>query len=354
MKKLTSGVFATLLTVVAVGGANAEIASKTYVDDQVGTRATTASVTTLQGQVTTMGETVSDQGTRLQAAEGSIDTLEAASATHAIKTEVEAALADKQDSALIKSAQYSTNTTNDDAYPSVAAVANAITAVSGDVTGVTEDVAELQGTVTSQGERLTTAEGEIDALQTNPAVTSGITSEKVTKYDAYDAKITAAQQAADAAQDPADLKLDKATYDAQVGEVSAVNMGTTASTVVTAINEVSGKITTASGDATQAKADAAQAKTDAASALAEAGEATEAATAATEAATTASQTATAASQTATEAKNTADTASQTATEAKNTALAAIPKPTDPNCDNPTNKCVLTYNNSVYEWEVVAR
>ena len=37
MKKLTAGIFATLLTVVSVGAAHAEIASKGYVDQQVGT-----------------------------------------------------------------------------------------------------------------------------------------------------------------------------------------------------------------------------------------------------------------------------------------------------------------------------
>lgn len=141
MKKLTAGIFATLLTVVTVGAANAEIASKTYVDDQVGTRATTASVTALTS-------TVTGQGERLTAAEGEIDTLQANSAT---KTE----LAGKQDKALIPSAQYNANKENDTSYPSVKAVADAITAVSGNVSGVTDDVAELQGTVTGLQEDVT-------------------------------------------------------------------------------------------------------------------------------------------------------------------------------------------------------
>lgn len=351
MKKLTAGIFATLLTVVTVGAANAEIASKTYVDAQVDTRATTESVTTLTGRVGTVESSVTSQGTRLTTAEGEIDTLQANSAT---KTELTQGLAGKQDSALIKSAQYSENKGNDTSYPSVKAVADAITAVSGGVTGVTEDVAELQGKVT--------------ALESNPAVTSGITSEKVTQYDGYDAKITAAQGAADAAQDAADAaqaaadtKLEKATYNAQVGTVSAETMGTTASTVVTAINEVNTKAGTAATDAAQAKSDAAQAKTDAAQAKTDATQAksdaaaaTTAATNATETATQAKSTADTASQTATQAKSTAEEAKNTAEEAKTTALAAIPKPTDPSCDNPTNKCVLTYNNSAYEWEVVAR
>ena len=353
MKKLTAGIFATLLTVVTVGAANAEIASKTYVDDQVGTRATTESVTTLTGRVGTVESSVTSQGERLTAAEGDIDSLEtdvalkANSADVYTKGEVDTELGKKQTSALIQSAQYSANTGNDTSYPSVKAVADAITSVSGNVTGVTEDVEELQGKVT--------------ALESNPAVTSGITSEKVTQYDGYDAKITAAQDAADAAQAAADTKLEKATYDAQVGTVSAETMGTTASTVVTAINEVNTKAGTAATDAAQAKSDAAQAKTDAAQAKSDAAAATTAAEEATTAATTATETAAqakstadTASQTATEAKNTAEEAKTTAGEAKTAALAAIPKPTDPSCENSTNKCVLTYNNSAYEWEVVAR
>ena len=44
MKKLTAGIFATLLAVVSVGAAHAEIASKGYVDQQVGTKADAATV----------------------------------------------------------------------------------------------------------------------------------------------------------------------------------------------------------------------------------------------------------------------------------------------------------------------
>ena len=54
MKKLTAGIFATLLAVVSTGAANAEIASKGYVDDQVGTVSTqVGSLSTTVGQHTT-------------------------------------------------------------------------------------------------------------------------------------------------------------------------------------------------------------------------------------------------------------------------------------------------------------
>lgn len=50
----------------------------------------------------------------------------------------------------------------------------------------------------------------------------------------------------------------------------------------------------------------------------------------------------------------ADATLTTAVEkAQETADAAIPAPTG-ECSNPTNKCVLTYNNATYAWEVIER
>ena len=107
-----------------------------------------------------------------------------------------------------------------------------------------------------------------------------------------------AQAAAEAAQDAADLKLPTATYNNQVGTVSATNMGTTASTVVTAIKEVAGEASTAQSTATAAQ--------------------------------------------------------QTATQAQQTANAAIPAPTAA-CAEPDNKCVLVSAGAGnYSWEVIAR
>lgn len=113
-----------------------------------------------------------------------------------------------------------------------------------------------------------------------------------------------AQAAAEAAQDAADLKLPTATYNSQVGTVSATNMGTTASTVVAAIKEV--------------KTQADKGVSDAATA-----------------------------------KSAADAAKDAADAAQATANAAIPAP-DGECASGTAKCVLTFNNSVYAWEVIAR
>ncbi len=135
MKKLTAGIFATILGVTAMGAADAAVTSKGYVDAVVGT--VTQSVTdlgttvaghttaitnlqtadtTLQGNIDELAGKVGDvpagknvigiidektsgiasEGT-VSALSGRVDALETASATHAIKTEVDAALAGKAD-----------------------------------------------------------------------------------------------------------------------------------------------------------------------------------------------------------------------------------------------------------------
>ena len=144
--------------------------------------------------------------------------------------------------------------------------------------------------------RVTTAEGEIDDIQGQ--ISNMATNETVKGLQTDVAGLKTS-------------KLDKATYDSQVGTVSAGNMGTTATTVVTAIKEVAGE-----AEAAQSAASAADSKAQAAQSAASA----------------------------------ADSKAQAAQE---TANAAIPKPSG-TCAEPTSKCVLTYNNSQYAWEVIAR
>lgn len=196
------------------------------------------------------------------------------------------------------------------------------------------DVDALETTVSGQGTRLTAAEGEIDDIQgqisnmaTSEAVSSLTTRVTTAEGDIDDleasvnnaesglaatnaiadqalANAATAQSAAEAAQSAADSKLPTTTYNSQVGTVSAANMGTTATTVVAAIKEVAGEAATAQNTANSA--------------------------------------------------NTAAGAAQDAAEAAQaTANAAIPKPSG-ECSNPANKCVLTFNNSAYAWEVIAR
>ncbi len=152
---------------------------------------------------------------------------------------------------------------------------------------------------------------------TNKTVVGAINEVKTTADDASTAAAAAqadatqaledaatAQSAAQAAQTAANSKLPTATYNSEVGTVTAGNMGTTATTVVTAIKEVAGEAAAAQSTASSA--------------------------------------------------NTAAGAAQKAAEAAQaTANAAIPKPSG-ECSDSANKCVLTWNNSAYAWEVIER
>ena len=179
-----------------------------------------------------------------------------------------------------------------------------------------ETVEGLQTTVTNL--QSTKQDKTDNALTTSSKTVVGAINEvKTTADDASTAAAAAqedatqalenaatAQSTAEAAQTAANSKLPTATYNSQVGTVSATNMGTTASTVVAAIKEV--------------KTQADKGVSDAATA-----------------------------------KSAADAAKDAADAAQATANAAIPAP-DGECASGTAKCVLTFNNSVYAWEVIAR
>ena len=483
MKKLTAGIFATLLAVVSVGAAHAEIASKGYVDQQVGTKADAATVSSLQStvsghtsQIGTINDTIggygdivthnadefatSAQGAKadtavqpaaitnverttnktttlsaestdaqypsakavwtavssvdanasVEALEGRVDTLETASATHATKTELTDGLAEKLDTATaattyatktelagkqntiagaqlealnsgitadkveaydgyaaqisgkldtatangkyaVKSTEGVANTASTNAQTAltnIGTLTNLTTEAKANTVAAINEVATEAAADTAQGDvnaleavvnhettglaaahdaidavegRVTTAEGEIDAIQTE--MDSMATSETVTNLtgrvtaaegdiDDLEAAVNDAESGlaatnaiadsalstAQSAQTKANAALPKATYDSQVGSVSATNMGTTASTVVNAIKEVAGE---ASG-----------------------------------------------------AQSTATAAQQAANRAQQTANAAIPAPTAA-CADSANKCVLVSSGAGnYSWEVIAR
>ena len=164
MKKLTAGIFATLLAVVSVGAAHAEIASKGYVDQQVGTKADAATVSSLQGtvsghtsQIGTINDTIGGYG--------DIVTHDASEfATSAQGTKADTAV----QPAAIANVERTTNKTTtlsaestDAQYPSAKAVYDTIQAE-------TEGIAS-SGDLDALGTRVTTAEGEIDTLQTQMA-----------------------------------------------------------------------------------------------------------------------------------------------------------------------------------------
>ena len=183
MKKLTAGIFATLLAVVSADGAYAAIASSGYVDDKVGEVQT--AVTAVEGNVSTLQTTVGQHTTqiaakadsstvtaldgRVKAAEGEIDTLQ---------TEVDG----KQD-ALGFTPENSANktttlsgTSTDAQYPSAKAVWDTIQT---ETTGIASD------------SDVTALKGRVDTLETasanhvvkNEEITGG-THTKIT----YDAK----------------------------------------------------------------------------------------------------------------------------------------------------------------------
>lgn len=165
MKKLTAGIFATLLAVVSVGAARADIASSQYVDDKVGTVET--SVTTLSGRVDTAEGEIETLGTELDA---KLDSATAAS-TYATQSALTSGLADKQDKELITSAEYAKHVSSETGYPSVAAVEAAIDAATdGMVTDVSGKVDVAQGAGAANKAVITGADGNI----TTGEVTSGM------------------------------------------------------------------------------------------------------------------------------------------------------------------------------------
>ena len=172
MKKLTAGIFASLLAVVATGAAHAEIASKGYVDDinttltsAIGAKADTTTVNALDG--------------RVEAAEGEIDTIQgtmetygdvvthnasefatAAQGTKADTAVQPAAISDMQvKTNMVNTAGWATGKTDDTKYPSAAAVNTAITAA-------TENIASSD-TVEQIQTDLDAAEADIVELQTD-------------------------------------------------------------------------------------------------------------------------------------------------------------------------------------------
>lgn len=176
MKKLTASIFASLLTVVTVGAANANIASQGYVDEKVGTvtnaleskadktelgnYATTAALTSgLAGKLDTTGTAARATAD----ADGNNIT-----ATYATKTE----LSKKADSATVtaldKAAEKVANRvttvsvdSTDQTYPTAKAVWDIVQAETADVAST--------GDLSALTTRVTTAEGEIDTLQTDMA-----------------------------------------------------------------------------------------------------------------------------------------------------------------------------------------
>ena len=358
MKKLTASIFASLLTVVTVGAANANIASQGYVDEKVGTvttalgsKADQTALDTLSGRVTT--------------AEGDIDTLQSdvsgLKTTKADKTELgnyatKTELATKADSATVtalndaaeKIANRVTEVSDasDDAhYPTAKAVWDIVQAETADIAST--------GDLSALTTRVTTAEGEIDSLQTdmagkaNTADLGDLASmDTVGSAQITDGSITSADISATAAIKKTQLEtgvqtsLGLADTALQEGDLADyAKTAEVASTYETKANASATYETKANASATY------ETKTNAAATYATKEEIADLATD--------ENLALKQDKTDNNLATTNKTVVGAINEVKTTADAAIPAP-DGECSNPTNKCVLTYNNSAYAWEVIER
>ena len=295
------------MAVVSVGAAHAEIASKGYVDQQVGTKADAATVSSLQGtvsghtsQISTINDTIGGYG--------DIVTHDASE----FATSAQGALADtavQPDD--ITNVERTTNktttlsgTSTDAQYPSAKAVWDTIQAETSDIAS-TSDLSALQGRVstleTASATHATKTEltdGLAEKLDTATAATtyatktelagkqntiagaqlealnSGITADKVEAYDGYAAQISG--------------KLDTATADGKYAVKSTEGVASTASTnaqtALTNIGTLSQLTTEAKGNTVAAinevATEAAAAASAASAADTKAGQAQSAATAA--------------------------------------------------------------------------
>ena len=242
MKKLTAGIFATLLAVVSADGAYAAIASKGYVDEKVGEVQTTVAGKADSSAVTALAG-------RVDTAEGEIDTLQSA-------------VAGKQDALGFtpENAANKTQTVNAQSteaqYPSAKAVWNAVSSVDANASvealegrvGKLETASATHATKTelTQGLAAKANTADLGDLATLDVVGSAqITDGAVATADIANKAVTEAKLADDIVTSlgKADSALQKTTADAtyavkalegQVGTVSKENMGTTTATTVVA------------------------------------------------------------------------------------------------------------------------
>ena len=384
MKKLTAGIFATLLTVVAVDGAYAAIASQQYVDDintaltsSIDDKADKSAVTALEGTVTGHTTEIGQINTALESKVDDTD------------------IADMQiKSNMVKTAGWATNKTDDTKYPSAAAVNTAIT-------DATKDIAS-NTTVKQIQTDLDAAEANITELQTDKQdknmgvghenhivttdgtgnITSAATIEatkvtglaNVAKTGAYgdltgtpslgalasQSTITSAE-ITDGTIVEADLNttinasLDKADSALQQSDIA--NMQTTTNLT----NAAEWDADKSSDTKYPSNAAVNAAITDATSGLATDSKMGDLSSLTTTHKTTlvgaineVDANADAAQADATQAKSDAATAQEAAEAAQAEAEAKIPLPTGP-CSDPTAKCVLVSNGTnSFEWEVIAR
>ncbi len=269
MKKLTAGIFATLLAVVSADSAYAAIASQGYVDDKVEAVETTVANKADSSTVTALDG-------RVDVAEGEIDTLQTTTGQHTSQIDtINTTLSKKLDSDTAAStyqtlANKTTSVSGDSTdtqYPSAKAVwtavqsvdANAsVEALEGRVDSLETNSATKTELATKQNKNMgssaansivtTDGTGNITASATIAAskvsglgslatkssvATADIASKAVTKEKLADEIVTSLGKADSALQKTtADATYAVKALESQVGTVSKENMGTTTATTV--------------------------------------------------------------------------------------------------------------------------
>ena len=276
MKKLTAGIFATLLAVVSADGAYAAIASQGYVDDKVGE--VQNAVTAVEGKIAAKADssTVTALDGRVDAAESEIDTLQTTTGQHTSQIDtINTTLSKKLDSDTAAStyqtlANKTTSVSGDSTdtqYPSAKAVWTAVQSVDANASvealegrvdsletnsatktelatkqnknmgsGAANSIVTTDGTgnITTSATIASSKVSGLGSLATKSSVaTADIASKAVTKEKLADDIVTSLGKADSALQKTtADTTYAVKALESQVGTVSKENMGTTTATTV--------------------------------------------------------------------------------------------------------------------------
>ncbi|MDO5012412.1 MAG: hypothetical protein Q4E56_02765 [Pseudomonadota bacterium] len=352
MKKLTAGILTVMLGIVAANSADASIASKGYVDAQVGTKVSTSDFTAFQTTNTSAIADAKKAGTDAAAALDTYKTSnDAAVAAKADSATVNAELAKKQDKLVstdnvvinddntITLKGIATDTGLADLQKTVGEHTTTLGTLTGDGDGsIAKSIADaISGEVTrADGAYATAAQGAKADSAVQPAAIADMetktnasaTYATKTALEGVDGKFANYTTTTDMNK-ALDLKADKAT----IGEVE------TGKTVVEMIADAK---SAASGDTTALQA---RVKTIEDSDVMASGATKEKIDAIATNTTNIS-----ANKTAVEAvaKDLADNYTKT------TDLGALAKAAPGECSNPTKKCALVFDGTSYAWEVIER
>lgn len=235
MKKLTAGIFASLLSVVGISAANAEIASKAYVDQGVGGVVTR--VTTVEGDITNIKNVTDNLDTTIS---GAIDA--ATGEDGAIADAIAAAVADKATTAALNAVDVKVEKNKTDIATlngtGEGSVSKAVSdAIATEVTRA-DGAYAVKGTETVASDAKTAATANTAAITTlnANAETEGSVDYKIAQSKtAIDTAVNAAKDAADAAQETANankaaienettgLAATKAIADKNKTDIAAIN-----------------------------------------------------------------------------------------------------------------------------------